>query len=556
MTRVSRIAKPYYNILIYLPLCVIRNKITSATLDKYFKNLILLTFGAGVASAEYVFFAKLWETADQIPMGFILLLPRFISLTCSFFFAFLSYSCLFTALSTLYHSEDLKILLCSPLSISGILIHKSIDIFIRSGSTLILLSLPAIVSLGVHLHCGMFYYIFTLIQIVAVSIWAAGIGICLAMALMAVFPAKRMHQTIAILGLGIAVFAITSLRFLHLESLWGEDALKNPLFTILGEESWLTKYSPGYLFAQAVFPLCAGDKSLSFWYWINLGISIFSIGGILLLGKGIFLKGWMRLQEKCDPDIRRSMYSTTNIWDKIPFSKPWASLMKKDAAIFVRDASVWTQVLMMVPLGVLYVLNILFLPTGQNELRNVFAITNLGMVGLIIAAVGARYLFPAASREGKPVWVLYSSPLGIKTKIFQKLLFAIPPVFLLGMTLLIVSCALLNIETTLFIKVISIGFFQVLQMCMMAVFLGFCFPVYSFQNVMEVSLGKGAFIFMLLAVLEIGSFLYMVWNSTIITGEITIPVWSTPFWLWGIAWIATTYTCFLLGWKRSRFPDE
>ena len=182
-----------------------------------------------------------------------------------------------------------------------------------------------------------------------------------------------------------------------------------------------------------------------------------------------------------------------------------------------------------------------------------FAIANMGVVGLIIAAVSARYIFPAASREGKPVWVLYSCPVKPLTRILQKALFTIPPVFLLGMLLLIVSCFMLKLEITLFIKVIMVGFFFILQICVMAVFLGYCFPVYSYQHVMELSLGKGAFIFMTAALLEIGTFFFVVWHCMLSSGEISIPVWSTLFWLWAAGWLFLTYGVFLLACRKSEY---
>ena len=298
MNRFLLNARQYYYLLIYLPLRIFSNQFSSATLDTYLKNFVLASFGLGVAVVEYIFFTRIWELADQIPMSYFLLLPRLISLTCSLFFAFLSYSSLFTALSSLYHSNDLHILLRAPLPVASILFQKGIGIGIRSGSTLILLSLPPIISLGIHLKTGFPFYLFTFFLVFLLSLAAINFGICISMILMALFPAKRMHQTIAIIGLCIAVFMITSIRFLHLETLWGEHALQNPIFSILQQESWLPKYSPGNIFANAIYPFCLGDNSLSFWYGISFFIAVLSLCGFLFLGKFIFLKGWYRLQEK------------------------------------------------------------------------------------------------------------------------------------------------------------------------------------------------------------------------------------------------------------------
>ncbi|MDX9754024.1 MAG: hypothetical protein RBU29_08690, partial [bacterium] len=147
-----------YFLLVYLPVRVARHQVLSLRIDTILKNLVLLGFGLGVLWAESAFFIRFWALLARIPMGLELLIPRFLSLASSFFISFLAYSSLLTTLSVLYHTSDHKVLLVSPIPLSLFLIQKSLEIALRSGITLIFLSLPPAVALGMQLGLGWIFY--------------------------------------------------------------------------------------------------------------------------------------------------------------------------------------------------------------------------------------------------------------------------------------------------------------------------------------------------------------------------------------------------------------
>ncbi len=532
-----------------LPFWLGRNRVRSAGFEDCLKHGVLLLFGLGVGWAEYAFFERFWTILGSVPYGYALLLPRFFSILGSFLFAFLAYSSVLTALAAYFQSEDLPFLLSSPLRLPWILLYKWLDVAVRSGVTLVLLSLPPMIALGLVLKLPLSFYLAYLGAVLAFSGIAVSLGVWVAMVMVAVFPVKRMHQTVAFLGLSLAVLLITALRFLHLETLWREEAASNPLILFLRYEpgGWI-RYAPGLLFSRAIQPFVLAQSGsvsgLCFLVMISGGV----IAGTAWLPKRLFLRGWWKNQEQADPEVHPRGW-IRKAGSRVPPGSLWI-LIWKDWLIFKRDPSIWTQLFMMVPLAALYLLNLSFLPLQGETLAPFFALADVGLIGLIIAAVSARFLFPAASREGRPVWIPAVSPVSPGTIIWQKAIFLIPPVMVLSTVMLILSSKILHLPPPLARWCFGYGALVSLQICLMAVFLGFCFPSYKFRHVLEVSLGKGAFLFMMLALAQIMLLVYGAWRLLMNSPEPVLPLWDGRFMAWLAGWSGVTAVCYWAGRRR------
>ncbi|MGC9328785.1 MAG: putative ABC transporter permease subunit [Candidatus Hinthialibacter sp.] len=484
------------------------NRLKSMRLETIGKHFLLLAFAAGVGWAEYAFFKQFWMLLGAVPFGYAILLPRLFSWMGTFLIAFLIYSSVLTALSSFYRSDDLPFLLSTPIHVPFILFMKWLDTAIRSGATLSLLALPPIIALGVQLHLSPLFYVVYVTAVLAFASVGVSIGVWLAMLLAAVFPVKRMHQTLAIVGLCLAAFVITAMRFLHLETLWSEDALQNPLLLFLQQDhSLLTRYAPGRLFAMAVDPFITSNGS-SWSLWSVIGASAVFLAAILLGGRRLFMRGWWKSQEQGDPEVRTSSLLANRPSGRSRTS-PLRTLLWKDWLMIKRDSSIWTQLFMMLPLAALYLLNLSFLPLEVNEFAPYYALADVGLVGLIIAALGARYLFPVASREGEAVWIIFVSPVKPAKIIGQKILLNVPPVMLLAVILLLGSALILHLPVPWTLWTLWYGTMISLFICLSAVLMGFCFPSFHYRHLLEVSLGKGSFFFMTLALAQIASWVYI-----------------------------------------------
>lgn len=539
-------------ILVSIPARQMINGARCARWDDSLKWVALAVFALGVAWAEYAFFDRLLKLLSGLPMGIAMALLNAFSMMGSFLFGFLFYSSVITALTSFYRSDDLRFLIHTPVRLEIILLLKWFDTAFRSAITLLGLSIPPMIALMLNLDLGasfMLAFLGAAVSLAAIAVSGAAIA---AMLLMAVFPAKRLHQTLSILGLCIAVALIGGMRFLHLETLWSEDALSNPLMLFLQQEpaGWV-KYGPGSLFAMSIRPyLGGGEANNGLWSALMFGAG--SIALSLAAGRALFMRGWWKCQEQGDPSVTRRRSISETFWERRLHQGPVMAMMGKDWLIAKRDPSIWTQLFMMIPLVGLYLVNLSFLPTGEESLAPIFAAANVGVIALLVSVIGARYVFPSASRDGKAVWTSAASPAGPLRRIVQKILFAAPPVALVSGCLLAGSCAILQLPQPLTGWSLLMGGLLSVQISLLAVFLGFCFPMYDHRHLMEVSLGKGAFLFMTLATLEIAGVLYFTLRPWFDRPEASLPFHSGPIAFWIAGWLVLTAAFGWLSLYRTR----
>ncbi len=539
----------FYLLILRLPILLTRNRLLSARVEDVLKHAVLTAFALGVGWAEYVFFARFWQLLGSLPLGYELVLPRVFSLMGTFLFAFLFYSSILTALSSLYRSDDLPLLLASPVPLPWILLNKWFDIAVRSGGTLVLLSIPPALALAAVLPLGWMFYPGYLLSVLFLASAAVSLGIAAAMTMAAIFPVRRMHQTLMLLGLCITAILIAGIRVLHLETLWSGGAMSNPLILFVQREpSVFWRLAPGHLLANALTPLLSLES-----HPILGLLQIIAFGGVptacvVFFGKRLFLAGWWRSREQADAQIHPARWTA-------PQRRrigPLYAMIRKDWTVLKRDASIWTQLFMMLPLALLYLLNLYYLPLGSKDLAPLLALANVVLIAMIVSAVGARFLFPAASREGRAVWIPASAPVRASMVISQKFLFASPPIIVLGGIMLTVSVRLLKLPLETEIWSLLYGSILTVQLCGLAVFMGFCFPTYRYKHLLAVSLGKGALFYMLLALVQIGSFAFVVYRALLDSASLP---WIDPSLIgWFSTWSAVTLICYIGGkrrWKRA-----
>jgi ABC-2 type transport system permease protein len=152
-----------------------------------------------------------------------------------------------------------------------------------------------------------------------------------------------------------------------------------------------------------------------------------------------------------------------------------------------------------------YVYNITVLPlyTGERVsffLINVVSFLNLGLAGFVVAAIAARFVFPAMSLEGRMMWLLRSSPLDVKSLFWSKYWVGTLPLLFVALPLIIVTNLML--EASPFILVLTSLTMVGVTFALTALALGFgaLYPNYETENVAEIPTSFGGLLFMMAAV--------------------------------------------------------
>jgi ABC-2 type transport system permease protein len=173
--------------------------------------------------------------------------------------------------------------------------------------------------------------------------------------------------------------------------------------------------------------------------------------------------------------------------------------------VFFRDTTQWSQLILLGVLVAVYVYNITVLPlyTGERVsffLINVVSFLNLGLAGFVVAAIAARFVFPAMSLEGRMMWLLRSSPLDVRTLFWAKYWVGTVPLLLVALPLIVVTNLVLHASpfvltlTTITMVGVTCG------LTALALGFGALYPNYETENVAEIPTSFGGLLFMMAAV--------------------------------------------------------
>jgi ABC-2 type transport system permease protein len=192
----------------------------------------------------------------------------------------------------------------------------------------------------------------------------------------------------------------------------------------------------------------------------------------------------------------------------LPLSGVRRELLVKDLKIFLRDVSQWSQLLLLLALVLVYLYNFRVLDLQRvsyisGEIKNVYALVNLGMAGFVMATVAVRFVFPAVSAEGAAFWIIRTSPISLRDFLWSKFWTGLVPVLVLTEGLTIAANELLGVDPFLKLVAAAAIVFMSLALVGLAMGLGARYPRFDADNASQVAGSYGGVAFMILAVLFI-----------------------------------------------------
>jgi ABC-2 type transport system permease protein len=208
----------------------------------------------------------------------------------------------------------------------------------------------------------------------------------------------------------------------------------------------------------------------------------------------------------------------------LPLSPVHRHLLVKDLKLFLRDVSQWSQLLLLLALVLVYLYNFRVLdldriPYMSGMVKNVYAFVNLGMAGLVMSTVCARFVFPAVSAEGAAFWIIRTAPISLGAFLWSKFWIGLLPVFVLTEGLTVAANSFLGIDPLLRLVAAVAVFFMAIALVGLATGLGARYPRFNAENPSQVAGSYGGVAFMILAVL----FMILL---------IGLVGWPSSVWLW------------------------
>ncbi|MBT8402357.1 MAG: hypothetical protein KJP18_00790 [Gemmatimonadetes bacterium] len=437
-----------------------------------------------------------------------LLAAKLLGLAFLTFFMILLLSNVITALSTFFLSEDLELLVAAPVRPGDLYGARLTETVLDSSWMVALMAVPILAAYGVVYGAGLDYYATAFGVLGAFLVLPAVAGSAVTLMLVNVFPARRTRDLLALVGLFAVAGVVTFFRFLRPERLMRPEEFRDLVDFMAVLRTPTSPWLPSEWAADALMTRLNGVPD-----WHPFLLLVFTAAAFVVIGTALhrryYASGFSKAQEGADrrPDrVRSRKLGRLFSWMK-PSTR---ELVEKEIRVFFRDTTQWSQLVLLGVLIVVYVYNIRQLPlyTGEQVsfvLVTVVSFLNLGLAGFVVAAVAARFVFPAMSIEGRVMWLLRSAPVDVRTVFWAKYWVGTVPLLVIAVPLIMGTNWLLDSTPFVFALTTVTMIAMTFALTAMALGLGALFPNLDTENVAEIPTSFGGLLFMMAAVLYLGA---------------------------------------------------
>ena len=436
-----------------------------------------------------------------------LLAAKLLGLALLTFLGILLLSNVINSLSTFFLSQDLELLMASPTDSLKLYGARLFETIVGSSWMVALLAVPLFLAYGFAFRADASFYLLAVAVMVPFLVLPAVVGVAVTLTLVNVFPARRTKDLLALFGLFAAAGLVALFRFLRPERLVRPEEFRDLVDFMAVLRTPSSVWLPNEWATDALMSHLSGFfDPFPFFLLLSTAAAFIVLGSWLHMR--FYASGFSRAQE----GATRRGYRSRSGWIEARLGRLSIRsrvLVAKEIRVFFRDSTQWSQLILLGVLVIVYVYNIKVLPLYTGEqisflLIHVISFLNLGLTGFVVAAIAARFIFPAMSLEGRMMWLIRSSPLDVKSLFWSKYWVGTLPLLLVALPLIIVTNLILEVSP--FIFAVSTGTMLVATFALTALALGFgaLFPNYETDNVAEIPTSFGGLLYMMVAVCYLG----------------------------------------------------
>lgn len=358
-------------------------------------------------------------------------------------------------LQALYLAGDMDFLLSTPLPIRAVFLAKLLQAILPNFSLICVFALPILYGLGAAGGYNLLYYPLVLVVLAALALAAAGISSLLVMAIVRIFPARRVAEVLGFVGAIMSFICSQSgqlARFDNISTSQTSQALNlvsrlnNPWSPLawagrglldLGEGRWLA---------------AAGFLSLT------LALAALVFGVALTTAERLYYTGWASIQNNrrkkkvskaSRQAIRPAVQAEGNdraqpVPGGLRLPSAVRAILWKDYYVLQRDLRNMSQLVTPLIFGLVY--TVMFVrgggqpPAGRGEAPPLFmaALNNLWVYGNVAISLFVGWMLVARlagmgfSQEGRSYWLVKTAPVRPAQLVGAKFIIAYVPALVLG----------------------------------------------------------------------------------------------------------------------------
>ena len=355
-------------------------------------------------------------------------------------------SCIVTALPAFFLSKDLELLAAAPIPPSTFFFSRFLQVVAEGGAIALLLVVPLLAGYGLAFGGGVLWPLVAFAAWLPLWLTATALGCIAVYLLVALVPPTRAQFAFRVIGLGMCVAAVYVMQRVepaHLTQLGtkaiGEviKMLDVPLAPWLPTE-WAARVLKNWLDGY-------WDPQPLAWLWLLAVAALATAYGTFRL---LYARGISAVRSAGRGDHPPSIFTTPFHWLLAPLTPARRELLLKEMRLLGRDAALWSQFVLLIPLVLVYVVGVSVLPTGGGAMpqlvTSILPVVNVGLAGMVLAAVTSRLVLPIIAAEGTMWWLLRAAPVRVRDIIFAKYWAATGPLALIAVGIVGLTSLLLG----------------------------------------------------------------------------------------------------------------
>lgn len=371
----------------------------------------------------------------RFPLVGSLLAERILYLIFGFFFVMLVVSNLIIGYSTLFRNREAQWFLSLPMRHRDVYCWKFVEAIAVSSWALVFLSAPMLAAYGVIHSVDWSFYLKVALGYVPFVIIPAVAGSWLILLLVRFLSKPWAKMVLLLFAGGALAFIFLGVKpVTDIESAAAGEALIFPKL-MRGSQLATSPWLPSAWLAVAIRHWSVegmGTAGLFFFLlllsWALFGMLLtVDVAGRAYYGSWSAAFGSRAEKQQRESAAKRQRGRRRSLlgWlqEKVrPFSPRMVALVFKDIRVFWRDPVQWTQFMIFFGLLCIYVVNLrnVAVEFRQGYWETLISYLNLAACALTLSTLTTRFVYPMFSLEGRRVWILGLSPVGLRGVVMQK----------------------------------------------------------------------------------------------------------------------------------------
>ncbi len=466
---------------------------------------VLAGLMVGYIGIGYWLFSAGLDYLYHFPIVGGLLSQRILFLIFAFFFVMLVFSNLIIGYTTLFRNRETAWFLSLPIPHYAVYRWKFAEAAGISSWALVFLSAPLMIAYGRVHEVGFAFYPEVILAYIPFVIIPALLGSWINLFLVRVLGRPSVRRLLlfaaagAVLLIGYGMKPVSDAMGLEQQNSITLDQLLH--HTRLSTSPYL----PSSWLASSILAWSDGlaPQGVFFFLLLLSNAMMGLVVGFEVFGR-CFYGSWVAaLSSRAERFHRRAESRKSRGWRRSflehmaraasPLSQPIAALILKDIRLFWRDPAQWTQFMIFFGLLCIYVLNLRNVTYSFQSpfWETIISYLNLAASALTLSTLTTRFVFPQFSLEGRRIWILGLSPIGLQKVLLQKFWMSCIVSLLVTAGLMVASSLMLHLpwgKVAFFVAAIAL---MAAALSGLAAGLGALFPNFKEENPSKIVSGFG-----------------------------------------------------------------